>query len=100
MAIEISINRSADIDQLMHLFRQAGWLDKMDEARLKSMIENSTIVVTAWDKNRMVGFARCLTDFVFNGQINNVVVDEEYRGRNIGKNLVERILKTSEKVTI
>ena len=99
MEIEISTNRDPNIDQLIHLFRQAGWLDKTDETRIKSMIENSTIVVTAWDDQRMVGFARSLTDFVFNGQINNVVVDEEYKYHGIGKRLVEKILSSSEKVS-
>jgi len=99
MEIEIAIHRPPDIDQLIHLFRQAGWLDKTDEARIKSMIENSTIIVTAWDKKRMAGFARCMTDYVLNGQINNVVVDEDYRGRGIGKHLIEEILSSSEIVT-
>ncbi len=63
------------------------------------MIENSSIVATAWEKHRMVGFARCQTDHVFNGQINNVVVDEEYKGNGIGKQLVETILRSNEKVT-
>ena len=98
MEIEISINKPPDIDQLKQLFLQAGWHEKTDEARIKSMIENSTIIVTTWDKKRMVGFARCMTDYVLNGQINNVVVDEDYRGRGIGKRLIENILSSSEKV--
>ena len=99
MQIEISTIRPPNIDQLLYLFRQTGWLDKTDKARIKSMVENSTIVATAWDNHSMVGFARCMTDFVFNGQINNVVVDEEYRGCSIGKRLVRKILNSGEKVT-
>jgi ribosomal protein S18 acetylase RimI-like enzyme len=36
---------------------------------------------------------------VFNGQINNVVVDQEYRGRGIGRELISNILNSSNKVT-
>ena len=99
MGTEISTKKSPDIDQLIRLFQQAGWFDKTDRARVKSMVENSTIVGTAWDKMRMVGFARCMTDGVFNGQINNVVVDENYRAHSIGKQLIEKILMSNEKVT-
>jgi len=99
MEIEVSIHRPPDIDQLIRLFRQVGWLDKTDDARVMSMIENSTIIVTAWDKEIMVGFARCMTDYAFNGQINNVVVDEKYRGRGIGRRLIGEILSSSEQVT-
>ena len=49
--------------------------------------------VTAWDKDKLIGFARFLTDFVFNGQINNVVVDKEYKGMGIGKHLINFIKK-------
>ena len=99
MEIEISTHRPPDIDQLVRLFHQSGWIDKTDESRIGSMIENSTIVVTAWDGSRMVGFARCMTDHTYNGQINNVVVDEDYRGQGIGRQLISRIITSSEKVT-
>lgn len=98
--IEYSLEKKVDYKRLIELFSQAGWLDKIsDLERLKLMVENSQIVVTAWDREKMIGFARCITDYVFNGQINNVVVDHEYRGMGIGKNLVLNILDTSKKVT-
>ncbi len=50
----------------------------IEKARIQSTVDNSTTVATAWVNHRMVGFARFMADFVFNDQINNVVVDEEY----------------------
>lgn len=99
MEIEISINRTPDIEKLIHLFQQTGWDDKTDASRMKSMVENSNIIVTAWDNKEMVGFARCTTDYTFNGQINNVVVDKKYKGQGIGKKLISKILESSDKVT-
>ena len=63
------------------------------------MVENSQIVVTAWDDEVLVGFARCTTDYVFNGQINNVVVDSRYRRKGIGKVLINKILDSNKQVT-
>ncbi|MEG1798229.1 MAG: GNAT family N-acetyltransferase, partial [Clostridium sp.] len=60
---------------------------------------NSQIVITAWDDELMVGFARCTTDYVFNGQINNVVVDALYRGKGVGKALINNILDSNQQVT-
>lgn len=99
MEIEISIDRPPDIEKLIHLFQQAGWHDKTDMVRIKSMVDKSNIIVTAWDNIEMVGFARCTTDYTFNGQINNVVVDEKYKGQGIGKKLINKILESSDKVT-
>lgn len=98
--VDYILSKEVDYERLIQLFNQAGWTEKAsDLARLQLMVENSQIVVTAWDKKRMIGFARCVTDYVFNGQINNVVVDQEYHGRGIGRGLVSRILASSNKVT-
>ena len=93
-------NKRVDYKRLTQLFIGAGWKDKTnDPERLIAMVDNSQIVITAWDNDIMVGFARCTTDYVFNGQINNVVVDPEYRGKGIGKQLIKNILGKSSKVT-
>lgn len=98
--IQISKSKDIDISQLKALFLQAGWTDKVtDDDRLLTMIRNSTLVVSAWDEGKLVGFVRCLTDFVFNGQINNLVVDRDYRANGLGRKLIEIVLSSSDQVT-
>ncbi|HVJ50218.1 GNAT family N-acetyltransferase [Desulfitobacterium sp.] len=98
--IEYNLGKKVNFEHLVQLFNQAGWTDKTSDLdRLQLMVENSQIVVTAWDEGNMIGFARCVTDHVFNGQINNVIVDQEYRGRGIGKGLISNILNSSKMVT-
>jgi len=98
--IEYNLGKKVNFEHLVQLFNQAGWTDKTSDLdRLQLMVENSQIVVTAWDEGNMIGFARCVTDHVFNGQINNVIVDQEYRGRGIGKRLMINILNSSKMVT-
>lgn len=89
-----------DFIRLIELFNEAGWQDKTgDFKRLVSMVESSDLVVTAWDFDYMVGFARMTCDEAFNGQINNVVVDPEYQGQGIGKELVKQILAHNPRIT-
>ncbi|MBW9159381.1 GNAT family N-acetyltransferase [Clostridium tagluense] len=93
-------DKKVDYEKLKTLFNEVGWNDKTEDInRLKAMVENSQIVVTAWDEEIMVGFARCTTDYVFNGQINNVVVDSKYRRKGIGKVLINKIVDSSKQVT-
>lgn len=93
-------DKKVNYEKLIELFNEVGWNDKTSDLnRLKAMVNNSQIVVTAWDDGEMVGFARCVTDFVFNGQINNVVVDSRYRKRGIGKAMITNILNNSRLVT-
>ena len=99
--IELSTSKTrVDLDQLKELFAQVGWGDKTkDEARFRNMVENSTLVVTAWDGDRMVGFGRATTDRAFNGQINNVVVTSDYRGQGIGRRIMGTMLQEDPRVT-
>ena len=94
------LDKDVDYSQLINLFEQVGWNDKTQElGRLQDMVEQSQMIVTAWDEGMMIGFARCSTDHAFNGQINNVVVDQNYRGRGIGKTMLAHILNANEKIT-
>lgn len=98
--IKYYASKKIDYDRLITLFNQVGWTDKTNDInRLKAMVENSQAVITAWDEEIMVGFVRCTTDYVFNGQINNAVVDPRYRGRGIGKVLINNILNSYKQVT-
>jgi len=98
--IKYLTDKSVDYNRLVALFSEVGWNDKTEDmSRLQAMVENSQIVVTAWDEEKMIGFARCTTDYVFNGQINNVVVDSSYRRKGIGKVLINKILDSSKQVT-
>ncbi len=100
MDIIFRSDKNVNYEDLITLFNQAGWHDKTIEIeRLESMVSNSQVVITAWDYNVMIGFARCVTDFVYNGQINNVVVHNDFKNQGIGKELIKMILNTSEYVT-
>ena len=98
--ISYKSDKEVDIDRLVSLFNEAGWQKKtIDLQRLRQMVINSDIVVSAWDDDLMVGFARCTTDHVFNAQINTVVVDSRYRKMGIGTHLVTTIIESNPKVT-
>ncbi len=98
--ISIRVGNEVAIRRLTELFDEAGWSTKTaDMKRLEMMVENSHYVVTAWDDKIMIGFARCTYDNVFNGQINNVVVDSKYRNKGIGKKIVTTIIESNPKVT-
>ena len=46
--------------------------------------------------SRQIGFARVITDFATTYWLCDVVIDEEYRGKSIGKKLVETIINSEE----
>jgi N-acetylglutamate synthase-like GNAT family acetyltransferase len=55
-------------------------------------IANSNPVVTVWDGDRLIGFARATSDGVYRAGIWDVVVDPDYQGVGLGRKLVETVL--------
>lgn len=82
-------------DQLQKLFILVGWSDEgtlPDELIAGFMCPwiHSTLVISAWDKDRLVGAVRVLSDTIFRSVIYDLLVDPEYQGHGIGSELVLR----------
>ena len=59
------------------------------------MLVETDVTISAWDGPQLVGFGRVLTDYVFRASIWDVIVDVSYQDQDIGKSLVQRILRHS-----
>jgi GNAT superfamily N-acetyltransferase len=82
-----------DFDQLARLFDDAGWGARtVDRARFEALIKGSRFVVSAWDGDVLVGFARAISDGVKNAYVTDVVVRVDHRRQGIGAELVRRLL--------
>jgi GNAT superfamily N-acetyltransferase len=57
-------------------------------AVFQGMIDNATIIVTAWDGEKLVGIARALSDLVYVTYLADLAVDEAYQHCGIGKKLI------------
>lgn len=79
------------INDLFELLSQTYWAKNRSEEIVRTMIQNS-LCFAAFDKEKMVAFARVITDYATMYYINDVVVSEEYRGCGLGKRLIERIV--------
>lgn len=62
-----------------------------DPERIAAMFKNSNLVFSAWDGERLVAVARALTDFRFACYLSDLVVDEAYQRRGIGKKLLDLV---------
>jgi ribosomal protein S18 acetylase RimI-like enzyme len=93
---EITYRGTPDVDifQLAKLFEQAGWHHRTrDLGRLARVVSGSMFVVSAWDADRLVGFARAVSDGASDAQISTVCVAEEYRRKGIASELIRRLMK-------
>ncbi len=82
-----------DFIQLQRLFvKTAFWAQERHMDDLKMAIANSNPVVTVWDGDRLIGFARATSDGVYRAGIWDVVVDPDFQGVGLGRKLVQTVL--------
>ncbi len=89
-------DRREDVDlvQLQALYEVAAfWARDRTLADLAMAIAHSDPVISAWDGDLMVGFARATSDRIYRATIWDVVVHPDYQGAGIGRQLVESILR-------
>ncbi|MCA9470667.1 MAG: GNAT family N-acetyltransferase [Nitrospirales bacterium] len=90
----VTFSESKDFppELLIVLFNQTQWSQGRTVHDTLTMLAQSDLVISAWDSNRLIGFGRVLTDYVFRASIWDVIVDRQYQGRDIGTQVMRRIL--------
>jgi N-acetylglutamate synthase-like GNAT family acetyltransferase len=94
MSICFSTDRQkVDVAQVQQLLSVgAFWAQHRTLSDLETAIQHSEPVVTAWDGERLIGFARATSDRVYRAVLWDVVIHPEYRGRGLGRTLVKTLL--------
>ncbi|NJO79297.1 MAG: GNAT family N-acetyltransferase [Cyanobacteria bacterium RM1_2_2] len=85
--------RKIDLHQLQNLFQAAAfWAQERRLQDWKIALANSKPVVTVWDGERLIGFARATSDGIYRATIWDVVIHPDYQGAGLGRKLVETVL--------
>ncbi|WP_017319279.1 GNAT family N-acetyltransferase [Mastigocladopsis repens] len=88
-------DRKSEIDlyQIQQLLNvSAFWAKGRSIEDLGIAIANSDPVITVWDGEQLVGFARATSDGIYRATIWDVAIHPEYRGVGLGSKLVETVL--------
>ena len=82
-----------NLEQLQTLFRvTAFWAQERCLEDLAVAIANSKPVVTVWDRDRLIGFARATSDGIYRATIWDVIIHPDYQGAGLGRKLVQTVL--------
>ena len=82
-----------DLSQLQELFAlTAFWAKELRLEDLAIAIANSDPVVSVWDGEKMIGFARATSDGIYRATIWDVVIHPDYQGVGLGQKLVKTVL--------
>jgi aralkylamine N-acetyltransferase len=87
---------SAPIEEIVELYKSAGWWQENEEARaiIPAMIRGSYCFMVARSlEGRIIGMARVISDGYSDAYIQDVVVLNAYREQGIGRELVRRLTR-------
>lgn len=90
--ITFSERKDFDRAQLLRLYAHAPWAKGRTLEDAREMLAHTDLALSAWDGERLIGFGRVLTDYVYRASIWDVIVDEAYQGQDIGTEIMQRIL--------
>ncbi len=93
-SIQFSVDKALiDYPQLQVLFnRTAFWARERQITDLQTAIAHSNPVVTVWNAEELIGFARATSDGIYRAVIWDVVIDPRFQGAGLGRKLVETVL--------
>lgn len=94
---EISTERERlDLDMIHDfLANQSYWAKGIPFSVMKKAFDNS-LCFGVYHRGKQVGFARVATDFTTMAYVGDVFILEPYRGRGLGKRLIETIVNHPE----
>lgn len=88
--------KNLPVEQLHYLFTAVGWSNGPANPDMLRNFNipfiNSTLVISAWQNNRLIGAVRVLSDTMFRSVIYDLLVDPEFQNKGIGKELVRRCI--------
>ncbi|MGD9641609.1 MAG: GNAT family N-acetyltransferase [Elusimicrobiales bacterium] len=80
--------------QLIEIYREQGWWKRDDKpALLGGIVKGSRLFLAAFDGGRAVGMARAIDAHSREAYIHDVAVLRAARGRDIGSQLVRRLVR-------
>lgn len=90
--MRLLVNYSLSVEELAGVYRRSGIRRPIDDlGRMKRMLINANLVVSAWEKTVLVGVARCFTDYAWVCYLSDLAVDRSYQRSGIGRSLIERV---------
>lgn len=98
-SIKISYDKNVSAHAVQDLCSSVGWV-RRDLTLIQKSLQNSVAVVTAWDGENLIGFARATGDGIFNATVWDVAVRPDHQGIGVGQLVVHALLEELDREKI
>lgn len=99
MEIKFQTDKNIDMKQLEKLYDNVEWYAYTNDLTvLKQAVSQSLAVISAWDKDELVGLIRVVGDGLTIIYIQDILVLKSYQNQGIATEILRQILKKYETV--
>jgi GNAT superfamily N-acetyltransferase len=91
-----------EINSYMDLFNTTGWNDEynISHEMMRTALNNSWYMVSAYCDDKLVGFGRIVTDGVLHAMIYEMIVRPEFQGKGIGTQILKMLIQKCKQQSI
>ena len=101
MEIIYQFDITPPIEQVIELYNNCGLpRPTSDKDRMQKIYDNSNLIISAWDREKLVGVCRCLTDGGWSTYLADLAVHTGYQEHGIGKKLIDLTRDKAEEYTM
>lgn len=79
------------IERIFALLQTSYWANERSKETIQKTIENSLCFGIYFEKEQ-IGFARCVSDYATTFLLMDVIIDNRFRGKGLGKALVRTVI--------
>lgn len=91
--ITYRVGGALDLDEAIGLYRASTLGERRpidDRAIVEDMMRHANLIVTAWDRDLVVGISRSLTDFSYVCYLADLAVRDTHQKLGVGRELIAR----------
>lgn len=81
------------VEDVVRLFSQAWWTKNRSAEDVADILNESDLTAGIVEGDRLVAFVRALTDWRFKAVVMDLIIDDSYRNKGLGRRLCEVLLK-------
>jgi GNAT superfamily N-acetyltransferase len=92
--IEYGIENHLHADEFIAVLKESTLAERRpidNREKMEAMCRNANLVVTARHNGRLIGVARCITDFVYCTYLSDLAVSQDFQRSGIGRELIRRV---------
>ncbi len=93
MKVEISETKNITVDKIIKLYKANNWSSAEKPTELYNALINSHSLITAWDKDRLIGLGNAISDGYLVVYYPHLLIHPNYQRKGVGQMIMNKMLE-------